>query len=312
MPRMRDIGETLPTVNPPAEKQTITKADVGTVNAADILPLTQENSAPSAKGIDFAALAKQVQVPGWLTQDQEFVTIDRTPGDWLAFTESSSKHFAKLAQMGCQVGKPFAFIKGEYVKLPDPLQYFLIDSELYRSYMTAKGDFIYVSRDLVTSSRELCEGRPGVDPRHFYNHYVCLLLLILGDRLHPVRAEFRGPKEYAGAMAARGVKAAGTPEWLKSSPAHMITAQMPVPRGRVVCTLTTVSDIGKQSGKELFRAQCSPNPATVEQMMMFMNHLADPDFKTLLDDAKTYFDNRLDFLDTLADKHEKKSTPPTT
>lgn len=317
MPKVNRVGQPItppqnpqPSNTPQRETQTITQADVGTIEVK-----SQDSS--KVGGIDFAALAKSVQdsslIPDWMQQEYQLETVDRPQGDWLGFCEGQGKHIVPLAQMGVGQGEPFAFIKQQYVKIKTPVRYFLLDSAVYRSHMLPSGNFDYVTRDIQTSPRELCQGK-NFQSHHLYNHYVCLLLLIHENALWPLRADFRGPKEHAGAQAVRALEAAKTPEWLKTSSAHMLTATMPIPSGRVVNHMTLQKDVSKSTGKNLYRVHCSPNPATLEEMTLFLNSLSQPEYQERLEEAKRYFEGRLDFMDKLADKCEAEDAKakPTT
>lgn len=309
MPQVRKIGQTA-SVNPPQsntpekEKQTNTQADIGTVDAATLVEAKTQNSPPTG-GIDFAALAKRVSetqlIPSWMEKEYTLETVDRPQGDWLGFCEGQGKHVVPLAQMGVGQGEPFAFIKQQYVKLKTPVRYFLLDSAVYRSHMIPSGSFDYVTTDIESSPRDLCQGK-SFGSQHLYNHYVCLILLIHDNALYPLRADFRGPKEHAGAQAVRALEAAKTPEWLKTSSQHMLTATMPIPSGRVVNHMTLQKDVSKTNGKPLYRVHCNPTPATLEEMTLFLNSLSDNGYMQRLDEAKAYFDGRLEFMDKLAEK----------
>lgn len=314
MPRVREVGSVNPQTptphnNPEKEQITITPTDVGMVDAAILNEGKPQNS--SYTGIDFAALVKGIEenklIPSWLTENTEFETVENVQGDYIGFVEPQSKNYVKLAPLGMVAGDIFAFIKGQYLKVK-PLTYFLLDCQAYRTYMNASGQFTFATTDIATHPRDIVEeNKLPFDSKYLYNHYVCLLVMILDGKLLPVRADFRGPKEHAGAFAARAVDAAKTPEWLKSSPSHIVTAQMPIHYARVVHTCTLAKDIGKTSGKELFRAHCSSVPATPDQMGLFIQSLQNPEFVKQLDDARNYFANRLDFLDKIC---EKSANPP--
>jgi hypothetical protein len=306
MPRVREVGSVIPPNTPETFK--LTEADVGTVDAAKLVETKPQNSSPG--GIDFGAAIAKLNtgiVPSWLTEDIELEAVNQPRGNYIGFVEVQNKNFATLAQKGMKVGDTFAFINGEFIKL-DPFRYFLFDSVAYRTFMTSTGAFPFATKDISTHPRDIvAQYNLTFDPKYLYNHYVCLLVIFHNGRLIPIRADFRGPKEHAGSFATRAVNAAKTTEWLKESPSHMVTAQMPIHYARVVHTCTLMKDVGKVSGKELFRAHCSSVPATVEQMTAFISALQDPAFNEELDNTRNYFESRLEQLDKIC---EKCSTPP--
>ena len=293
MPRVNNLNA--PTKNDPPknpdvfEKQTITKADVGTVDAASLIE-TKPGGAVALKLPDFL---EQVSMP-------ETVGGDQT--GYVGFASSASAKWSEQQAAGLEDGQPYLFHEQRYIKTPNKaLEFFLLSAESFQSLMVGKeGKFQWISRDLDI------EG-PTAGSNKTQPHYVGLLLVNVNDNLIPIKGDFIGTKSSGFETAIRAVEAAGNPQWLQLSDEHKVTAAFPKPFGRVSHRITTKYQVAKTSGNSYYRTNCMSKPATASQIQLLYKFLSDSDFIDTLNEAKKNYDMRIQFLDNIAKNGPSKA-----
>lgn len=269
---------------PEKEKVTITKDDVGTVDAADIVKANPRETQALAKA------ASAVAVPSWLQKSTMPAVQDKQVGNYIGFASSASGKWGEQQNAGLEDGQPFLFRDSQYQPLKN-LSFFLLAGESFKTLMVGKeGKFHWASRDLEEEGPTKGSNRPE-------EHYVTLMLLDVDGKLIPIKGDFRGTKSGGMASAIRAVEAAGTQQWLSENDRHKVTSAYPHPYGRVYHTMSTHYRVSKTSGNPYFYTTCVCSPSTIAQMQMLIDAFADKEFLLALNEAKTNYDGRISFLD---------------
>lgn len=294
-----------------------TKAKPAVVSRVSRAPVEEVvEKAPSAnetKALQKAASG--IKLPAFLQKATLPQLISGELNGYVGFADVQSKNWPQMQQAELEPGDPFMFKDGNYTPLK-PLEFFLVMGDTLRSTMVGQeGTFTFVTRDLETPLKDIAasietEGLKGPmlevaqtqkrDILKAEPHYVCLIIVKVGETLVPIKADFRGTKTGATEPAVRAVEFAGTPDWLKQSEAHKATAAYPHPFGRVWNVVTTMPKVGRTSGNNFFVARCQSRPATITQMQMLVDHFAEEQFVTDLEEAERNYQGRLEFLDKIA------------
>lgn len=259
--------------------------------------------------------AGSVKLPAFLQRATLPQLISGELNGYVGFADVQSKNWPQMQAAGLEPGDPFMFKDGAYTILK-PLKFFLVMGDTLRTTMEGQdGTFTFVTRDLETPLKDIAasveiEGLTGKVLEAALNmrksilkaepHYVCLILVEVGETLVPIKADFRGTKTGAAESAVRAVEFAGTSEWLKQGEAHKVTAAYPHPFGRVWNVVTTMPKTGRTSGNNFFVARCQSKPATVTQMQLLIDHLAEEQFLEDFAEAERNYQGRLEFLDKVA------------
>lgn len=271
-------------IRPGRERQTITKDDIGTVDAATLAPVDSNKLAKAASA---------VPLPSWLQKSTLPETNDRQVGDYVGFGSEQSNKWDEMSAAGVQDGQPYLKYEGRYIPL-ESLNFFLLSGESFKTLMVGReGKFKWASRDLNEEGPTQGSNRPE-------EHYVMMMLVEAEGTLIPIKGDFRGTKSGGMMQAIRAVEAAATPEWLDRGDAYKVTGAYPHPFGRVYHKITTSYHVSKSTGNPYYRANCVSLPATITQMQTLIDCFSDPDFVSKLDAAKANFDDRVRFLDTVA------------
>lgn len=304
-----------PEAPPPVAPTKATKARTSAVAAK---ARTSAVASTAAAPTDTKALAKAasaIPLPAFLERATLPELVSAELNGYAGFADSNSKNWVQMQGVGLATGDPFIVKDGQYIKCK-PLEYFLLCGESFRSTMVGKeGAFKFVTRDLEVPLKEIAsqyptEGLTGPALEaakekisHILKaepHYVCLLLVKVGDQLVPIKADFRGTKSGAAESAVRAVESAATPEWMKLSEAHKVTGAFQHPFGRVWNSVTTQHKVGRSSGNSFYVARCNSTPATVAQMQILVDAFGDEAFVQELEDAEKNYQQRIEYLDKLA------------
>lgn len=285
---------------------------------ATVPPKPSNNPAPTIVPSSPPALIEskvnlpQVELPAFLQRTEMPELAGRQLTGYVGFAHPMSKNWPLMAAAGCEEGMPYLNHQGRFIACKT-LEFFLCRGETFKTVMNDRGKFIFATRDIATTevngpiigvNRQsgnrvilLPEGGKVIpDP-----HYICLLIVNLNGTLIPIKGDFRGTKSGGIETCIRAVETAGTPEWGKLSEAHKVSLAFPVPFGRVYHTIRTKPNVSKSSGRPFHTAIASSNPASVSQMQLLANTLANEDFKTVLIEANNNFDKRLEYMDDIAD-----------
>lgn len=211
-------------------------------------------------------------------------------GPYVAFASSRSPSWPSLQAAGIAEGDPYVAADGQYHEAA-PLRFFLVSAApTYYTKRNTAGNLVAAKREQVYVG----------DKPQYEEHYLTLVIVDLGDRMVPAKAEFIGTKSGAVVPALRAVKQAATPEWAGLSATHKLTAAFSVPFGRVSCIATTAPRTSKSSGNRYFAGVGSAGPATLDQMQRLNAAFADPTFQALAGAAKESFLDRRALLERLA------------
>lgn len=295
MVQVNKIGKNKPASTPPAK-------DAGTADASLIQSNTTEKQ--------LATIAKNAKLPAFLQKD------DRMPGiispeltGYVGFADHRSKNWNALQAAGIEAGDPYICKDGQY-HLCKPLQFHLLAGRAFKTCMEGQeGTFIFVTSEVDTPAEVLFEhltkkeqDRLGIKKfkELLQEHYVCLMVVYHQNQLIPIKADFRGTKKSAAESPVRAIEEAASPDWLKKSDAHRITAAYPEPSGRVFVTVDTHFKVGKSSGNGFYVAQANCQPSTIEQMKSLLDAYADEDFMNQLNEAHSNYESRIEFLESVA------------
>lgn len=239
-----------------------------------------------------AKTAERVNLPAWLQNTPMPETTASDFGGYVGFASSASGKWAEQQAARLQDGTPYLYHQQRYIPC-DPLEFFLLAGECFQTLMVGKeGKFQWASRDMN-------EEGPTAGSNRTEPHYVCSMIVRAEGRLIPIKGDFKGTKSGGVEGAIRAVEAAGTPEWLKLSDAHRITAAFPQAFGRVFHKCTTKMMVSKTSGNAYYRASVVSNPATLTQMQELIDALTDDDFRAGLDECHKNYLARIAFIDAV-------------
>lgn len=273
------------------EMVTITSKDVGTIPAGLIKSNQPSNTALS-----------KVKIPAFLQSVPTPELSDRQQTGYVGFASSQSKKWPLQQQAGLKEGQPFLFHNQSFVPL-NALEFFLCAGESFQTVMVGKeGKFHYGTKDMKEQRpQEVVNGNVAkLEP-----HYVCLLLVVVGDTLLSIKGDFRGTKSGGIENAIRAVEAASNPDWLRLSEQHKVTAAFPEPWGRVFHWIGTKRGVSKTNGNPYFAAECTSAPATIDQMGMLVENLKNDDFNNILTEAYNNYNARIEFLNTVVTGENK-------
>jgi hypothetical protein len=280
MPTVKNTATAKPAtpVKPTPVTATVKKSE------AEVAPVESSNTSALAKQ------AKAVKLPAWLAQTQMPVVAEKDFGGFVGFASSQSNKWNEQQQAGLEDGQPYVYTDQRYI-IADPLEFFLLAGESFQTLMVGKeGKFQWASRDLEEEGPTVGSNRP--EP-----HYVCCLIVKAEGQLIPIKGDFRGTKSGGIEGAIRAIEAAATPDWLKLSDGHKVTAAFPHAFGRVFHSCNTTYKVAKTSGNPYYKANCVSKPAGLGQMQELVDALANEDFSKKLNECKSNYDQRIQFLD---------------
>lgn len=302
------------------EKQTITKADVGTIDAATLTKSSQSKA--------IATAAKGVNLPAFMQKDSRLPAL--VPGmetGYVGFADNRNKIFSSLQANGIEEGDPYLARNNTYT-LCKPLNYYLMIGESFRSIMLGEaGEWVYCTRDInaptdllwdnVADSLKASQKKGGLTleaklpdykffQKNLQEHYVLLMIVLLDNgELVPVKGDFRGTKKGVAEGPIRAVEAAAGSEWLDKSDAHRVSGQFPDPFGRVLHTVSTYFKSGKKSGYSFYVAEAVSAPPTIEQMEALLEALKSEQFTREMGEAHKNYTARIEFLDNIIAESNK-------
>lgn len=278
MPRVNNLSD--------AKKPVVTKEPEIAKNDS---PLIQSNT-PTKLAVG------GITLPAFLSTDEQGLPDVPDLSGYLGFAHPQSDNWDKMSQVGLKTGDPFLFHDGSYVNLNGKVEMFLLIGDEFKSLMIGKkGTFLHVTRDMNEQMQ--------YDKRNYLQeHYIVLMLVKVGSELIPIKGDFRGPKSQGLKTAINATKAASEPQWINKTEAHKITAAFPKPFGRVFHTMTTHREVSKSSGDEYHPTSCNSRPSTVSEMEMLVSHFGNPEWLAKVEDAKSNYDMRVQFMDNLCDK----------
>jgi hypothetical protein len=131
--------------------------------------------------------------------------------------------------------------------------------------------------------------------------FLALTLVILpGDKMTPTVSWFGGTKAGAIRPAALALNNAGTPAWLKISPAHAASAKCLLPFGRFLTTVTVEPRRTKDLGRPYSLAVGHVAPTTLEEITSLDRALQDGEFRARFEEGFQVFQVRLSDLKNAA------------
>lgn len=307
MPKQENLKKSAQPVKS-AEKQTIKKSDVATVEASNLVP----SSPPALIESKEEKKVSHVAIPDFLkTQEMPELSNRRLTG-YVGFAHPMSKNFGMMQAAGVDEGMPFLFHQGRFIPAKT-LEFFVCRGESFKTYMNDRGKFIFVTRDLNTVDAT----GPIVGTNKFTNqqityvpeggkilldpHYICLLIVNLNGNLIPIKGDFRGTKSGGIETCIRAVEAAASPEWGKLSDMHKVSMSFPSPFGRVYHVIRTKHNVGKVSGRAYYTANASSVPSNIAQMQLLASAFENEEFNATLAEANANFDKRVEVMDNIAD-----------
>lgn len=309
MPTVKPLADVAkqPKATPAKETVTVTAADVGTVNAAQIVDVK-----PAAPAAPAALQPLGARVPSFL---KKFVpptmagNANNTPA-YVGFASDSSANWPAMEAAKLDVGEPFVCVNGQYLKSENGvLRFWLAAAESFMSVVDQSYNYLYITRNM-RMERVVLKQPTGktrtfdTGPGGIQEHYLAYLFVLINGEIVPAKGDFMGTKSGAVASAVSAVRAAGSPDsgWLELSDAHRVTGSCPLPFGRVMCSMRTVPKLGKASGQTYHRGLCHCAPATMDEMSLLLRSLGADTFVQSTEAVHTSYLDRIKFYDETAAK----------
>lgn len=297
MPTVKDTGKTGPT-KPSAKPVTAKPVATPPKNTVPAAPIVANTPATLPAGLisSKSVAPSKVNLPSFLQQVAMPQTSNRMQTGYVGFASIKSKNWPQQQMAGLNDGQPYVNHNNSIIPV-ESLEFFLCMGTSFQSMMAGtQGEFIFVTRDMdLRVDPIIYKGNQvKLEP-----HYVCLLLVNLNNSLLPIKGDFRGTKSGGIENAIRAVEAAGSPDWLKLSDQHKVTAAFPQPFGRVYNIITTKRGVSKSNGNPYYTADCSPSPATATQMQMLVDAFNQENFNNVIAEAHTNYNSRIEFLDNI-------------
>lgn len=309
MPTVKPLADVAkqPKAAPAKETVTLTAADVGTVNAAQII-----DARPVAPSAPAALSPLGSRVPSFLKKFAPPTmagNANNAPA-YVGFASDSSANWPAMQAAKLEIGEPFVCVNGQYLKGENGvLRYWLAAAESFMSVVDQAYNYQYITRNMrverVTLKQPTGKTRTyDTGPGGIQEHYLAYMFVLLNGEIIPAKGDFMGTKSGAVASAVSAVRAAGDPEsgWLQLSDAHRVTGGCPLPFGRVTCSMRTVPKLGKASGQTYYRGLCHTAPATMEEMDLLLRSLAADTFVQATEAVHASYLDRIKFYDDTAAK----------
>jgi hypothetical protein len=134
----------------------------------------------------------------------------------------------------------------------------------------------------------------------YTEEFLTLCVIVTPHCLVPVVGFFSGTKAGAVRPAAQALLRAGTPAWLKLSPAHAASARCRVPCGRFITTVTCKPMTSKSTGHAYQLAVGQVAPTSLEEIARLEQAFGDPEFRARFEQGRDVYQARLESLESRA------------
>jgi hypothetical protein len=267
-----------------------------TGNTPGTVPASPSNNLPATRVP--ALLPQEVgpdpAAPTWLQElaepVQESVVASGGRFAYPGFASKKAGTWESLRQLhpGVKEGDAFIGYPDGQLEVLQPFKLFLV-----------KFKQCWTIRDDTNTLEEVTFSNPG-RRSDYTEEFLTLCIVITPHRMVPVVGFFGGTKAGAIQPAAQALRKAGTPEWLKQSPAHSASAKCPLPFGRFVVHITTKQKTGRVSGLPYTLGVGQVTPASLEEIAALEKALQDPEFVAEFRRGLEVYQARLDSLESMA------------
>ena len=274
MPQINNLmAGSAPAVNPPANPPPGASTGQAVATIPGINPAITD------------ALANPVNNVGTLAE--------RPVGAYVGCAHPRANNWETLQQAKIAEGDFYIDGCGELRKCM-PLAYWVMQVSRFGTAMSPAGDVVN-----ATENQDIIANPGQLKNAGMQEHYVTLVLVNLGDRIVPAKADFRGTRADGGKVPVAELRKVAEPNWPQSSDAARVAAAFPHPFGRVYFSATTVKGVvkgGPNKGLPYHAARITAVPTPVGELDKLTKAIQSPGFAELVNQAWQNYSARCDMI----------------
>ncbi len=225
--------------------------------------------------------------------------VERPVAPYVTNAHPAQSNWGALQSVGIKQGEWSINYSGHDIKL-DPFRYWLFTASAFATRMNTAGDITSAVAD-----DRFITNQDWLKANKYQEHYVTALIVDVNGKLIPAKADFRYTKAGAATSIINAVKAAADPAWLQNGDAHMATAVMPHPFGRVmatcICTART-SKSGDNKGMLYHAASANIYPAPLSDIKRVIDAMNNVEFLNTFEQVIAAYNARVEQIKAVVGK----------
>lgn len=224
--------------------------------------------------------------------------VERPAGAYVGSAHPQSNNWPTCQANGVEEGDFYldgaANLSGSPMVKLDPFKYWLYTVTAFCTEMDSSGNVLRAS-----DRPDLIESQALRDRERLQLHFVTVVLVDLGAKIVPAKADFRHTKSGAVSTPYGEFQRMNDPNWPRLSDAHRVAAQFPHPFGRIYCTAWPVPGTvrgGPNKGKRYHAARGTAVPTALADMERLGKAFGDQEFTQALNQAMQTYAARVDLI----------------